>query len=123
MTEILARISAEGGVELIDDKSNLIEGIGSLSPNDAAYLARGILACAAGTGSQPPGTIGGDVPLVVSVTQVGANRFGQISIKLTVLQGTELTFVLSPEAAKSIVDGIKKQPNLHFPPENPGQAH
>ena len=47
MTEIMARINAEGRVELIDDRSARIESAANMTPFDTAYFARGMLACAA----------------------------------------------------------------------------
>jgi len=44
--EMLARVSPEKGVELIDERSVKLEGVGSMTPEDAAYLARGMLALA-----------------------------------------------------------------------------
>jgi hypothetical protein len=68
MTEIMARISSGGCVELIDDSSAIIKSVDPMTPQDAAYLARGMLACAAALlGPNPPsaGAIGGDAHLPI----------------------------------------------------------
>ncbi|MGB8898726.1 MAG: hypothetical protein WCC90_05520 [Methylocella sp.] len=68
MTEIMARINAEGRVELIDDRSARIEAAATMTPFDTAYLARGMLACAAALSSASPpkaGAIGRDTDLPV----------------------------------------------------------
>jgi hypothetical protein len=126
MSEILARISAQGGVELIDEKYVSIDSIGSMSPHDAAYLARGILACAAAlSGKQPPraGAIGGDAHLLITKCTVGLNPLGRVVMILSIPSGIELTFDLSPEDAKGLGSALVNQGREVSPEHGPDTVH
>jgi hypothetical protein len=46
MAEILARVSPDKRIELVDERSVKIETVDSMLADDAAYLARGMLALA-----------------------------------------------------------------------------
>jgi hypothetical protein len=59
MSETIARISKDGKVELVDDKMVRIAGVAAMSPEDAAFLARGLLSCAAVLSINPSQEIGG----------------------------------------------------------------
>jgi hypothetical protein len=77
MAETMARISAEGGVELIDALSGPIRSVAPMTPLDAAFLARGMLACAAALSSANPpaaGAIGGDADLQINRWVTSTNR-------------------------------------------------
>lgn len=103
MTEILARISATNGIELVNERSEKIEGAGTLTPHEAAYLARGMLACAAAlSGANPPttGALGGDAHFPVMQWKVGASAFnGEPLLLITIPSGIELTFQMPPQGA------------------------
>jgi hypothetical protein len=120
--EILARVSPEKGVELMDDRSAKIEGVGSMTPEDAAYLARGMLALAVTLpGQNPPkvGAIGGDAHLPVVKWTVGASVFtGWPVLSLTLPSGIEFMFEIWPDGAKQL--GAALQSQAHgSPPERP----
>lgn len=106
MGEIQARVSEDEGIELVDDQSGKIEAIGSMTPEDAGYLARGMLALAAALpSSNPPkvGTLGGDAHLPVAKWTVGASAFTREPvIILTLVSGIELTFAVWPDGAKGL---------------------
>jgi hypothetical protein len=121
MTEILARISAASGVELIDDQNKVVDAVGSLSPMDAAYLARSIFSCAAAlSGTNPPesGALVGDVHLPPLAWRVGVSRLGGHPVLiLSVPPGIELTFLLPAEHAKKIAAALVAQADGVSPPE------
>jgi hypothetical protein len=121
MTEIIARISANSGVELVDDQNKVIEEVGSLSPMDAAYLARGIFSCAAMvSGPNPPkaGTLVGDLHLPPLEWSVGTSRLaGDPVLILSVPPGIELTFLLPAEHAREIAAALIAQADGVSPPE------
>ena len=106
MAEILARISQEGCVELVDDRSAKIEAVNSMTPHDAAFLARGMLSCAAAlSGPKPPkaGTIVGDAHLPVIFWKVGSSNInGQPVLILSIPSGIELIFQMPPQGAKEL---------------------
>jgi hypothetical protein len=121
MTEIIARISANAGVELIGDQSKLIDAVGSLSPMDAAYLARGIFSCAAMlSGANPPkaGVLVSDVHIPPLAWRVGISRLaGDPVLILSVPPGIELTFLLPAEHARKIAGALIAQADGVSPPE------
>ena len=47
MGEAIARIGKNGNVELVDERMVKIAGVDPMTPADAAFLARGLLSCAA----------------------------------------------------------------------------
>lgn len=106
MTEIMARIAANGHVELIDERGIRIDKIPPLTPNDAAYLARGILACAIATfHPNPPkvGEIGADIHMPIANWTVAASAInGDVLLLLTVPSAIALTFAMSKEGAIEI---------------------
>jgi hypothetical protein len=121
MSEIIARISADSGVELITEQNKIIEAVGSLSPMDAAYLARGIFSCAATlSGPNPPesGALVGDAHLPPLAWKVGISRpEGHPVLILSVPPGIELTFLLPAEHAKKIAAALVAQADGVSPPE------
>jgi hypothetical protein len=113
MTEMMARISPQGGVDLADDGSAKIGAVDSMSPLDAAYLARGLLACAAAlSGPNPPkvGAIVGEAHLPVMKWAVGASEINGLPVlNLSVPPGIELTFQMPPQDAKALGDALIAQ--------------
>jgi len=95
MTEVVARINAEGRVELIDVRTARIESAATMTPFDTAYLARGMLACAAALSSASPpkaGAIGGDADLPVMKWVVTSSTLtSQPVIIFSIPPGIELT--------------------------------
>ena len=120
MAEILARINAEGRVELIGDQSARIESVAPMTPLDAAYLARRMLACAAAlSGSNPPtaGAIGGDAHLPIMNWAVGlSNVTGDPLLVLSVPPGIQLTFVMPKQGAKALGSALVSQSEGTAPP-------
>jgi len=106
MTEIMARIAANGQVELIDGSSVRIDAILPLTANDAAYLARGMLACAVAlfaTNAPKTGDIGGDIHMPITAWTVGLSAInGDVALILTVPSGISLTFVMPKGGAVEI---------------------
>lgn len=121
MTEINARISTEAGVELISEQNKPIDAVGSLSPMDAAYLARAIFSCAATlSGPNPPkaGTLVNDVHISPLAWRVGVSRLaGEPVLILSVPPGIELTFLLPAEHAKKIGRALIGQADGISPPD------
>jgi hypothetical protein len=113
MGEILARVSSNNGIELVDDRSGKIEAVGSMTPEDAAFLARGILALATALPSRYPpkvGALGGDARLPVAKWTVGASIFtGEPVILLTLPSSIELTFAIWPDGAKGLGTALLAQ--------------
>lgn len=109
-SETMARITPDGYVELIDDQSKIIRSIDPMTPDDAAYLARGILACAIVlSGPNPPNvaTIIGDAHMPVLKWAVGSSNItGEPVLILTTPSGVELTFVMPLEGAKVIGEAL-----------------
>jgi hypothetical protein len=107
MDEIITEVGPEHSVELIRHHSGKRNSLGRMSPQDAAYLARGILSCAdALSGATPPqaGTIIADAHLVVSrwnVTRSGS----ELLLTLTIQPGIDLTFQIAHQTAKEIGAG------------------
>jgi hypothetical protein len=120
MVEIMARVSAGARVELIDDRSAIIKSVVPMTPFDAAYLARGMLACAAAlSGANPPktGTTVGDAHLPVMKWVVGASRItGDPVLILSIPSGIELTFQLPPQTAKELGAALISQGAGSAPP-------
>jgi hypothetical protein len=104
MDEIIAEVGLEHSVELIRHHSAKRSSLGRMAPQDAAYLARGILSCAdALCGVTPPqaGTIIADAHLVVSSWKVTRSD-DELLLTLTVQSGIDLTFQIAHHAAKEI---------------------
>jgi hypothetical protein len=120
VAEIIARISAENGVELTQDGVAKIDAAGSITPFDAAYLARGIFACAAalcGTNPPKPGAIVGDTHIPIMAWGVGnSNITGDPVLTLSVPPGIELTFVLTRQGAQELGAALVKQMEGAMPP-------
>lgn len=121
MTEIMARISSDARVEVIDDRSTLIKSVEAMAPPDAAYLARGLLACAVAlSGQNPPkaGTIVGDAHMPVMKWMVGTSKVnGEPVLILTVPPGIELTFQMPSKGAKDLGNALLSQGEGTAPPE------
>ena len=77
MSEIIARISADRRVELTVDGAAKIAGADPMTAEEAAFLARGILASAAALSAPnapAPGTIIGDAHLPAMTWAVGSSN-------------------------------------------------
>lgn len=104
MDEIIAEVGPEHSVELIRHHSGKRSSLGRMAPQDAAYLARGILSCADGLcGANPPqtGVIIADAHLVVSRWDVTQSD-GELLLTLKIQSGIDLTFQIAHQTAKEI---------------------
>jgi hypothetical protein len=107
VSEIIAEVGVERGIDLIVHQSGKASRVGSMTPGDGAYLARAMLACAAALcGQDPPptGTVIPDAQLPIMKWSVGASsNSGRYSVLvLTVPPGIELTFRMPGQGAKEI---------------------
>jgi len=101
MDEIIAEVGSEHSVELVLHHAGKRSAIGRMAPQDAAYLARGILSCADGLcGANPPplGTITADAHLVVTNWQVTQSD-DEVLLVLTMRSGIDLTFQVARHTA------------------------
>lgn len=118
MVEILARIARNNRVELIDEMNAKLVAP-ELTPSDAAFLARGILACAAAlSGPHPPnsGVIGGDAHFPIKNWSVGlSNVNGEIVVILLIPPGIELTFQVPKAAARDLGAALVSQADGYSP--------
>ena len=118
MTEIMARISSGGRIELMDARSTT--SVEPMTPQDAAYLARGMLACVAALSSlNPPsdGTICGDAHLPVMTWVVSSSTITVAPVLiLSIPSGIELTFAMTPEGAKEVGAALIAQGGGSAPP-------
>lgn len=104
MGEIVARTLNDGLVELLNIKAGSVAALEPMTAKDAAYLARGLLCCAAIQSVDqplPPGTIGTDAQLPILAWTIGHSRPEEgVIVSLTVLPGVELTFRIPADTAK-----------------------
>jgi len=101
MDEIIAEVGSEHSVELVRHHAGKRGAIGRMTPQDAAYLARGILACAdALCGANPPplGTIIADTHLTVTRWDVTRSD-DELHLRLTLQSGIVLNFQVAKRVA------------------------
>jgi len=96
MDEIIAKVGPEQSIELVEyhHHSGKTVSLGHMTPQDGAYLARGMLACAVALcGPDPPqvGTVIADAPLPVQRWATRRSDDGLV-LTVTIQSGTELTF-------------------------------
>ena len=104
MDEIISEVGPEHSVELVRHHAGKRSAVGRMAPQDAAYLARGILACAdALCGSNPPplGTITADTHLTATRWDVSQSG-DELLLTLTIRSGIDLTFRIARQAAQKI---------------------
>jgi len=106
VTEIIPRTAPNQTVELTKDGSAPIGSIDPITPQAAAFLARGILGCAAAlSGANPPpvGTLVGDAHLPIMQWRTGRlNINGEPVLMLSIPPGIELTFQLPEITARAL---------------------
>ncbi len=106
MAETMARTTADGRVEMIEEGSVRIDSVPPMTPLDAAFLARGLLACTAALSSSnppPAGAIGGDAHLPVTNWVFGPSfATGLPVLTFSVQPGIEVTFELTLQGAKEL---------------------
>lgn len=119
MPEIIPRIGADRKVELTNDGSATLVGADPMTPQEAAFLARGILACAASISAPnapPPGTLVGDVHLPIMRWATGTNPLGEAVLVLSILPGIELTFQMPPLTVRTLGEALISQAAGTAPP-------
>ena len=113
MAEIIAKVSPERGIELVEHRAGKSHLLGMMTPQDGAYLARGMLACAAAlSGPNPPaaGEMVGDLHLPVTKWAVAAaSSNGAPLLILTSASGIELSFQLTRRGAQEIGGALLTQ--------------
>jgi hypothetical protein len=106
MAEIIAKVGSDRGIELVEHRSDKVYIVGFMTPEDGAYLARGILGCAAALcGPYPPefGTVIGDTQLPVMKWVVESSAVNEDPVlTVTIPSGIELTFHMPRNIAREI---------------------
>ena len=120
MSEITVRINTENLIELIDERS-VIQSLPPMTPINAAYLARALLACAAVL-SQPqppkPGTVVGDASFPTLTWKVGlSNVNSNMVLVLTIPPGIELVFEMPMQGTEALGGALIAQSRGIVPPE------
>jgi hypothetical protein len=128
MGKIKARIGAESCVELVDNESTPLPSPGPLEPLDAAYLARGLLACASllsGPHAPDAGTIIADTPMPVMKWAIGkSTETTDVVLFLSLATGIELAFRMPSQGAKILGRAlIAKSDGTLLPEEHRGGLH
>ncbi len=103
MREIIAEVGPEHSVELIEQHSGKRNLLGRIAPQDASYLARGILACADALCQENPprvGTIIADRHLEV-VKWAATQCSDEVLLTLTTVSGIDLIFRIPQPRIKS----------------------
>ena len=113
MSEIIAKVSPERGIELVEHRAGKPHLLGMMTPPDGAYLARAMLACAAAlNGPNPPaaGEMVADLHLPVTKWTVAASSHnGEPVLIFTIPSGIELTFQLTRPGAQEIGAALAAQ--------------
>lgn len=94
MDEVIAKVGPEANIEIAEHHSGNIRTQLFLSPQDGAYLARGLLSCVAAIyepDSPPPGTIIMDSHIPVLRWKVDTSH-GELVLTLTIPSGIDLNF-------------------------------
>jgi hypothetical protein len=121
MTEIMGRVSQDGRVELVDDHGTKISAVEPMTPQEAAFFARGILACAISLCSATPpapGEIVGDADLAVTKWVVGPSLMtNALTLILSIPPGINLSFGLTPQGAVELGRALTSQGQGSTPAE------
>jgi len=128
MSETIARIGQDGKVELVDDKMVRIAGVAAMSPEDAAYLARGLLSCAGVLSINPSPEVGAlcdgaQLPALKYTirTMTGTPR---PLITFALPPGVDFDFQMSPEQARNFgQDLVAHADGLPAPQRAPDVMH
>jgi hypothetical protein len=127
MSEIIARIGKSKTVELTIDGTKKIEGAEPMSPNDAIYLARGLIACALAveSGRSAIGAIVGDAHIPIRTWAVGTSKLANVpSLQLGMPHDVELTFLLTEAGAEKLGAAlIARGQNKLSPEQGHGTIH
>ena len=95
MEQIISKVGSGQNIELVQYRSGKTHSLGSMTPENCVYLARGMLSCAAAVcdDNRPPvGTVISDSH--IPVTRWIVKTFGESELDLivTVRPGIDLTF-------------------------------
>jgi hypothetical protein len=106
MGETIAMVGQGGKVELIDSRMVKIDGVSSMTPAEAAFLARSLLSCAAliALGATPNiGAVVADLHFPVLKWSVTLQSGTPVPVVIfSVPPGIDLTFQLSPQVEKEL---------------------
>lgn len=94
MDEVIAKVGPEANIEIVEHHSGKIRSRLFMTPQDGAYLARGLLSCSAALcGSDPPpaGTIIPDSHIPVLKWTVDSSH-DELVLTVTIRSGIELRF-------------------------------
>ena len=122
MGETIARIGEGGTVELVDEKMNAI-GADPMTPEDAAFLARSLIACAAVLAfdrSAKAGALHTDahVPVLKWTISVGTESCKPVLI-FSIPPGIDLTFQTSPQVERELGAALVARAEGDQPPVLP----
>jgi len=128
MGENIASIGEGGTVELVDEKMKKIAGAFPMTPDDAAFLARSLLACAATLAfdkSTKAGTLCGDAHLPVLQWKVRVGTASGLPVLIfSIPPGIDLTFQLSQQVERELGATLTAHAQGLPPPElPPGVVH
>jgi hypothetical protein len=125
MSETIARIADGGKIELVDEGLVRIVGAQQMTPEEAAFLARGLLACAAAlTLDQPvkPGAMLGDLhlPVLKWTVNVGTQSRSPV-IVFSIPPSLDLTFQttkqIETELGTALIAHSKGGQSPELPPD------
>jgi hypothetical protein len=94
MDEVIAKIGPEENIEIVEHHSGKVRSRLFVTPEDGAYLARGLLACAAalcGPDPPPAGTIFADAH-IPALEWVAETSDGGFLLTIKIRSGIELSF-------------------------------
>jgi hypothetical protein len=129
MSETIASVAEGGNVELVDERMQKIVGADPMTPEDAAFLARSLLACAAMLAfdkSIKAGTLVGDVHLPVLQWKVSVGTESRKPVVIfSIPPGIDLIFQLSPQIERELGTTLVAHAEGALPPELPsgGSVH
>lgn len=101
MDEIIAKIGPEANIEIVEHHSGKVRSRVFVTPQDGAYLGRGLLACAAALcGPDPPqaGTIYADSQIAALKWLVEPSEGGFL-LTIKIQSGIELSFQLPAQTS------------------------
>jgi len=128
MAEVIAMISEDGKIELVDERIVKIVGTGSMTPADAAFLARSLLSCAAHISLEPSPKVGaliGDLHLpILKWTVTTQTETKRPVVIFSIPPGIDVTFQISPQVAKALGEALVAQAAGNQRPEqSPDTVH
>jgi hypothetical protein len=123
MSETIARIADGGKIELVDERMIKIVGAQQMTPEEAAFLARGLLACAAVltiNKSAKQGAMIGDahLPVLKWEVKVGTESRQPVII-FSIPPALALTFQLTTEVEGALGAALVAHAEGDQPPVHP----